>query len=250
VGNLWTVSQGSQNAYLVESGLPTFSDVPWLDVTPMAATIAPDGTSPLTVTVDTTGLVPGVYRAIVVLLTNDPDHTVVQLPVTLVVPEFQQGINAGGGAQTSSTGNQYAADQAYRAGQFGYVGTNSQTRSTRAAIGGTVDDPLYQDLRGKMAGYRFDLANGTYRVDLQFAEIQLGKAGERRFDVSIEGDWVLTGFDIYAAAGGRNVALDRSFVVTVTDGHLDIGFVPQKGSRQAVVNAILVTQLPEGAPGR
>ena len=34
VGNLWTVSQGSQTAYLIESGLPTFSDVPWLDVTP------------------------------------------------------------------------------------------------------------------------------------------------------------------------------------------------------------------------
>ena len=28
VGNLWTVSQGSLKAYLIESGLPTFSDVP------------------------------------------------------------------------------------------------------------------------------------------------------------------------------------------------------------------------------
>ena len=32
VGNLWTVGQNSLNAYLVESGLPTFSDVPWLTV--------------------------------------------------------------------------------------------------------------------------------------------------------------------------------------------------------------------------
>ena len=34
VGNLWTVGQNSGNAYLIESGLPNFSDVPWLTVTP------------------------------------------------------------------------------------------------------------------------------------------------------------------------------------------------------------------------
>ena len=32
VGNLWTVGQNTGNAYLIESGLPTFSDVPWLTV--------------------------------------------------------------------------------------------------------------------------------------------------------------------------------------------------------------------------
>ena len=41
VGNLWTVSQGSQKAYLIESGLPTFSDVPWLQVTPEDGVVAP-----------------------------------------------------------------------------------------------------------------------------------------------------------------------------------------------------------------
>ena len=61
VGNLWTVGQNSGNAYLVESGLPTFSDVPWLTVAPTEGTVAPDGSDRRsTITVDSTGLAPGV----------------------------------------------------------------------------------------------------------------------------------------------------------------------------------------------
>ena len=34
VGNLWLTGQNSGTVYLVESGLPNFSDVPWLSVDP------------------------------------------------------------------------------------------------------------------------------------------------------------------------------------------------------------------------
>ena len=98
-----------------------------------------------------------------------------------------------------------------------------------------------------MTSYRFDVADGTYRVDLQFAEIQVSKAGQRKFDVSLEGVVVLAGLDVYAAAGGKDIALDRSFLVTVTDGHLDIAFAAQRGDKP-IINAILVTESPEGAP--
>ena len=113
VGNLWTVGQGSGNAYLIESGLPSFSDVPWLTVSPTEATIEPDGSIDIDITVDSTGLEPGVYRALVVILTNDPDNSLFQLPVTLVVPTFQQGVDAGGGATTALNGDQYGADRGY-----------------------------------------------------------------------------------------------------------------------------------------
>jgi len=98
LGNLWTVGQNSGNAYLIESGLPTFSDVSWLSVSPTDGTVAKDGNQPLAVTVDTTGLSSGVYHAIAVIQTNDPDHANIQVPVTLVVPAYQQGINPGGGS--------------------------------------------------------------------------------------------------------------------------------------------------------
>jgi len=245
VGNLWTVGQNSGNAYLIESGLPTFSDVPWLTVSPSDGTVAVDGDAPLTVTVDSTGLASGVYHAIVVIQTNDPDHSNIQVPVTLVVPAYQQGINAGGGAYVDpAQGDLYGADRAYASGGFGYVGTSS-TRSTNAGIAGTTRDPLYQTNRAGMSAYRFTVPNGTYRVDLSFAELQVAKTGGRVFSVGLEGSTVLSNFDVFATAG-KLAAVDRSFTVEVTDGVLDISFLAQRGDKP-IVNAILVTEMPPGS---
>jgi subtilisin family serine protease len=244
VGNIWTVGQNSGNAYLVDSGLPSFSDVPWLTVDPTDATVAPDGSVQLDVAVDTTGLVPGVYRAIVVVQTSDPDHANVQVPVELIVPAYQQGVNAGGGAYVDADGNLFGADRAWSAGGFGYVGSSS-TRSTKSAIAGTTEDGLYQDLRTGMTGYQFDVPNGHYRVDLAFAEIVAKKAGARVFTVRIEGQTVIADLDVFAAAG-RNAALPYRFEVDVSDGQLDIGFAAQRGDAP-IVNGILVTELPPGS---
>ena len=101
-GNLWTVSQNGGTAYLLESGLPVFSDAPWLTVAPEAGNVPVDGTANLSVEVDSTGLAPGTYRADVVVLTNDPDASAVPVPVKLVVPAYQQGINAGGPGYTAA----------------------------------------------------------------------------------------------------------------------------------------------------
>lgn len=248
VGNLWTTGQNSGNAYLIESGLPNFSDVPWLTVAPSDGTVAPDASRQLTVTADSTGLAPGIYRAIVVVQTNDPDQSNIQVPVVLVVSAYQQGIDAGVGAYVDpANGNLFVADRAFSAGGFGYAGSSS-VRSTAADIGGTDRDPLYQDLRAGMGAYRFSVPNGTYRVDLSFAELQVARAGARVFSVALEGNGVLSNFDVYAAAGGRNVATDRSFLVDVSDGVLDITFVAQRGDKP-IVNAILVTEMPPGSPG-
>lgn len=246
-------SNDEDGKLILENGVPyayalqTLADVPWLTVTPTDGSVAPDGSTTLDVSVDTTGLTPGLYRANVIVLTNDPDHGAFAMPVTLVVPAFQQGVNAGGGSYANAGGDVFAADRAYAAGSFGYLGTSS-SRSTTAPIAGTAEDGLYQDLRMGMTGYRFDLANGHYRVDLAFAEILLRKAGDRVFGISIEGTSVVANLDVFAAAGGRNVALDRSFEVDVIDGHLDIAFTAQRGDKP-IVNAILVTELPPGAPG-
>jgi hypothetical protein len=243
VGNLWTVSQAGATAYLIESGLPTFSDAPWLSVAPESGSVAVDGTLEVEVSVDASGLEPGVYRAQVIVLTNDPSNSTVPIPVTLVVPAYQQGVNAGGAAYEATDGTPYGADQAYGGGGHGYVGT-STTRSTRSAIAGTDDDPLYRSMRQGMSAYRFDVAEaGLYRVDLRFAEIAANRAGARLFTVSIEGQPVLVNLDVYAQAGA-NAAFDRSFVVEVTDGTLDVEFAAQRGDRP-FVSALLVTHRPD-----
>jgi subtilisin family serine protease len=245
VGNLWLTGQNTGNAYLVESGLPNFSDVPWLSVSPTDGTLPIDGSANLTVSVNSAGLAPGVYHAIVVVQTNDPDHANIQVPVVLVVPAYQQGVNAGGSIYVNARGDVFAADKAWSAGSFGAFGGSSA--STTAAISGTTEDKLYQDLRVGMTGYRFDLPNGHYKIDLSFAEILVKKAGGRLFSVSIEGVPVLSNLDVYGLVGS-NAALDRSFDVEVTDGHLDIGFTPQRGDKP-IINAILVTEMPAGSPG-
>ena len=244
---------GEDTGLILVNGVPyTYDkavtvDAPWLTESPTEGSVATGDSQAITVSVDSTGLAPGVYRAAVRIRTNDPDNPRLLVPVTLVVPKYQQGVNAGGNAYVDpTTGDLYATDRAFSTSGFGYVGGTA--RSTNAAIGGTERDPLYQDLRQGMSAYRFAVPNGVYRVDLSFAELQLKKAGARVFSVSLEGSAVISNLDVFAAAGGQRVAYDRSFTVEVTDGVLDVGFLAQRGD-QPIVNAILVTEMPPGSPG-
>ena len=45
------------------------------------------------------------------------------------------------------------------------------------------------------------------------------------FDVTLEDQLVLDDFEIYAQAGVKNIALERTFNVNVTDGSLDLDFL-------------------------
>jgi hypothetical protein len=218
------------------------SDAAWLTVEPESGTVAPDETAELTVTVDSTGLEVGTYEALVVIQTNDPDNGSLRVPVTLVVPAYQQGVDSGGSGHETAAGVTYAPDRAYTAGEYGYAG--GQRRSTRTAIAGTDEDPLYRTLRTAMTAYRFDVpVEGTYRVDLHFADFLASTAGARVFSVVIEGETVIANLDIVAAVGA-NTALDRSFDVEVSDGTVDIEFVAQRGDKP-IVNGVLVTHRPD-----
>ena len=76
--------------------------------------------------------------------------------------------------------------------------------------------------------YDFDLPNGSYLVNLYFANSYTltATAGSRVFDIVIEGALVYDDFDQVAEAGGGANALVRSARVTVADGNgLQIGFV-------------------------
>ena len=218
------------------------SDAPWLSVEPESGTVDPDESADLTVTVDSTGLEVGVYEAMAVVQTNDPDNAAMQVPVTLIVSAYQQGVDAGGSGHETADGVVYASDQAYVAGSFGYAG--GQKRSTRGAIAGTDEDGLYRTLRIDMTAYRFDVpVEGTYRVDLHFADFIANKAGARIFSVRIEGTTVLSGLDLVGEAG-TSTAFDRTFDAAVSDGRLDIEFVAQRGDKP-ILNGVLVTHRPD-----
>ena len=66
----------------------------------------------------------------------------------------------------------------------------------------------------------------AYTVRLHFAEIWWTSAGSRLFNVKINGTQVLTNFDIFAAAGGKDIAIVRAFTALAdAGGTLTIQFI-------------------------
>jgi len=140
-------------------------------------------------------------------------------------------INAGGGAYIDSLGQVWSADQLFSGGG---------TYATSAAIANTTSDPLFQNERsGANFSYAIAVANGTYEVNLGFAELYFDGPNARVFSVTSEGQSLLTNYDIWADAGGKNQAIVKTFTVNVTDGTLNLNFAASKD--QAKVDFIQVT---------
>ncbi|RKG85176.1 hypothetical protein D7W82_20195 [Corallococcus sp. CA049B] len=243
-GNLWMVAQGTRQVYLMESGVPAFTDVPWLSERPRRGTLAPGRTQEIAVTVDTTGLAPGVYQATVFVRTNSGRQPLLQTRISLIVPAYQQAVNSGGAAFVDHLADRWAADQRYRQGGWGFLEPSERVATTRP-IAGTVDDPLYQRARRGFVEYRFDnLPPGVYQLELRFAEIQDQPRLRRVYDVVAETQLVLPAHDI-ANEVGQLTADDHSFFLTVTDGQLNLRLVPRDGFGVPLINAIRVTQRPD-----
>ena len=126
-------------------------------------------------------------------------------------------VHAGGSQYTDPQGQTWSAD-------YGYSTSNEYT--TGNSISNTNAQPLYQTERWASGGfqYRFGVPNGTYSVTLKFAEIYFSQAGQRVFSVAINGQTVLSNFDIVAQARGANIALDKQFSTNVTNGQITIQF--------------------------
>jgi hypothetical protein len=156
-------------------------------------------------------------------------------------------VYAGAAAYVDASGNTWLADQAFTAGGWGFIG--GFTKTSTNPIANTTDDPLFQiDHRwtsSALPGYSFSVPNGNYNLTLRFAEFNAANVGERLFDIVIEGATVAANFDILAAAGGANTAVDRTFAVAVTDGQLDVSFVRRSGNPK--VSALRIQSM-QGAP--
>ncbi len=74
-------------------------------------------------------------------------------------------------------------------------------------------EAVYQTSRSSAFTYTIPgfTANSMHTVRLHFCETYFSAAGDRTFDVSINNTQVLTDFDIYAAAGGKNIANIQQF---------------------------------------
>ena len=93
------------------------------------------------------------------------------------------------------------------------------------------------------------LPDTSYIVRLDFAELDGNGPGQRLFNVMLNGDPVLTSFDIEANAGGKDRAISRNFVCDPdSTGQIAIGFTSIL--ENATVCGIQVTPAPDLALGK
>jgi hypothetical protein len=139
-------------------------------------------------------------------------------------------VNSGGAKYVGTDGVVYQADARFSGGR---------TDSTSVAIANTTNGPLYQSWRygNPNFSYAVPLEDGDYLVTLKFADNLWSQAGQRVFNVSMEGKVVLSNLDV-AAKVGLSAAYDVTLPVTVTDGTLTIGFQPVVGN--PMVSGIVV----------
>jgi hypothetical protein len=132
-------------------------------------------------------------------------------------------VNSGGGAYTDASGYLWSADTGFNTGA---------AVTTTAAIAGTTRDPLYQAQRSSTSAltYRFAVANGTYTVGLNFAEIQNAASGQRQIHVDINGTRVASSVDIVAAVGATNTATRLEFPISVTNNTVQIVLTPVRSN--------------------
>src|SRR5580693_4289008 len=150
-------------------------------------------------------------------------------------------ISAGGPAAAP-----FAADEDFAGGA-----TSATTHAiTTTGLTNPAPQSVYQHNRYGNFTYTIPglTAGASYAVRLDFAEEYWTAAGNRTFNVLINGTQVLTNFDIFATAGGEFKAVAESFTATASSaGAVTIQFVSVKDNAQ--VNGIEVQPSGGGTTG-
>jgi hypothetical protein len=181
---------------------------------------------------------PGTFSGAIALANGDSTQNPFNLMLagTVMAPP----LNAGGVASGS-----YQADQDYSGGS----GWSTTAAIDTSGVSNPAPQAVYQSVRyGNFSYVLPGLAPGaSYTVRLHFAEVFYTAAGQRIFNVQINGSQVLTNFDIVAAAGAANKAVVKPFTVTADSaGKITINFVSVQGD--AIVNGIEVLAASSNSP--
>ena len=160
-------------------------------------------------------------------------------------------MNAAGGAIYDATSGRWSADSR-RIG-----GSNSSITQTIDVSAVTNPPPIsalqtlaWNNGSAAFMGYDIPLADGDYQVRLFFVDPTASAANQRKFDVKLQGQTVLSNYDIFADAGAVRKAVAKTFDVTASQGEgLSLEFINRTGaSWPALINAIEITRVDAGAP--
>ncbi|MEY2428918.1 MAG: hypothetical protein QOJ40_1803, partial [Verrucomicrobiota bacterium] len=155
----------------------------------------------------------------VVSASNSVGESTNSSEATVTLGAFALAVNSGGGAA-----NQFVADTGFSGG------TQAAPVTTAVDTSGLISpapQAVYQTERYGNFTYTFTgLTPGVnYKVRLHLAETYWTNAGQRRFNVFINGAQVLTNFDIIAAAGAPNKATVQEFTAAANSGQIVIQYV-------------------------
>ena len=167
------------------------------------------------VVLDTPSVADGSGRFTIALANGSADNAMLN-GIEFVGAQTQNAIQAvaiGGGPIGI-----FAADTLPNGGSNGTMSSTSKTINVNVA--NAAPEALYQSQRyGAMQRVFTGLTpNATYTVRLHFAELYYNGAGQRKFNVAINGAPDLSNFDVFAAAGAVNTAVVRDFSTTA-DGN-------------------------------
>lgn len=123
-------------------------------------------------------------------------------------------INSAGSEYMALDGTVFVADSAFEGGS---------TQVSSHTVSDTGDEPLYNSWRWGNFSYRVPVANGRYDIYLHFAETYNTAVGQRRFNVSVQGEPELQAFDI-AAEAGLDTALIKRYDINVDNNEILIQF--------------------------
>ena len=117
--------------------------------------------------------------------------------------KYEIRVNVGGGQSRAWDGNVWLGDKEYSAGSCGCLDSpTTDAQSTDDQIGGTGIPEIYRSMRvGEKFRYRFDVPNGTYLVNLMFAEIYWETSDAEQQEVLVQGKRVLSKFNIFDLVG-------------------------------------------------
>lgn len=149
-------------------------------------------------------------------------------------------INVGGTAV-----NGYLGDQEWNYNvEYGYLDGQKANAEYNQPIANTTEDLIYRSERNGLAEYKVRLPNGHYKVTLMMAENYFNEAAKRMFDVTMEGEKVAGGLDLFALAGIHTAYNMVQNNVKISDNILDIHFAADVDF--ALLNGIIIESVNTG----
>jgi len=157
-------------------------------------------------------------------------------------PFTELAVNVGSNAQFIDLSDTvWEADQPYRSGGWGYVGSLTKAAGTLRNVLNTLEDPLYQTMQEELESYRFDVPDGDYEIDLRLLEHEFSKPDQRVFNVLVNREYLMRGLDLAKEYGVMQTVARRAYARAAGGRGLLVDFAPIVG--RPILSAIRVRRV-------